>query len=199
MKKIIKIMIISILIMMSICLPVRAEGEMTQLRLTVIDAKEDYDMYILLPKNYIKYAIKHDNLDIEYDKANTLKYNSIPSITTTIENIQDDVYVEDMIEYVQIKLDDLGDQLYVFEIISEYTDMDMLFRVKSESKDDLLVIQNFKVQDNACKIEYNYKENTIQTERKNEMKISFRLQWWQIALIAVLIVFIVYLQKRRRY
>lgn len=198
MKKIISIMII-ILIIMSIPVVVKAtENEMNKLKLKVIDANEQYDIYMLLPKKYIKYAIQHDGLDIEYDGANTLKYNTIPSITVNINNIEDEVYTENAIEYVQVKLDDLGGEEYLFEIISEYTDMDMVYRVKSSTKDNIMAIENFKIQDNKCEIEYNYDKETIKTQKEKNVTIKFNLEWWQVAIAVILIVFITYIYRRAR-
>ena len=203
MKKLIKIIILSILIITSVYIPTNAETElagMSQLRLTVTEADEPYEIYMLLPKNYINYAIKHDGLDIGYDGANTLIYNTIPSIMVNVNNVLKDTYIDNGIEYVQIKLDDMGGEEYIFEIISEYTDMDMIYRIKSESKDNLMLIDNFSIdEDNTCKMEYNYKEDTIQTDGKNEVKIKFQLHWWQILIIAILIIFLIYMQKRRNY
>lgn len=203
MKKLIKIIILSILIITSVYIPTNAEAElagMSQLRLTVTEADEPYEIYMLLPKNYINYAIKHDGLDIGYDGANTLIYNTIPSIMVNVNNVLKDTYIDNGIEYVQIKLDDMGGEEYIFEIISEYTDMDMIYRIKSESKDNLMLIDNFSIdEDNTCKMEYNYKEDTIQTDGKNEVKIKFQLHWWQILIIAILIIFLIYMQKRRNY
>lgn len=200
MKKIIKIIILSILLITSIYLPVKAvEGKTTQLRLTVIEADEPYEIYMLLPKNYINYAIQYDGLDIGYDSANTLIYNTIPSIVVNVNNVLKDTYIDNGIEYVQIKLDDMGGEEYVFEIISEYTDMDMMYRIKSESKDNLMLINNFTVQDNTCEMEYNYKEDTIEKEGKTEFKLGFELHWWQILIIAVLVIFLIYMHKRRSY
>lgn len=203
MKKLIKIIILSILIITSVYIPTNAEAElagMSQLRLTVTEADEPYEIYMLLPKNYINYAIKHDGLDIGYDGANTLIYNTIPSIMVNVNNVLKDTYIDNGIEYVQIKLDDMGGEEYIFEIISEYTDMDMIYRIKSESKDNLMLINNFSIdEDNTCKMEYNYKEDTIQTDGKNEVKIKFQLHWWQILIIAILIIFLIYMQKRRDY
>ena len=203
MKKLIKIIILSILIITSVYIPTNAEAElagMSQLRLTVTEADEPYEIYMLLPKNYINYAIKHDGLDLGYDGANTLIYNTIPSIMVNVNNVLKDTYIDNGIEYVQIKLDDMGGEEYIFEIISEYTDMDMIYRIKSESKDNLMLINNFSIdEDNTCKMEYNYKEDTIQTDGKNEVKIKFQLHWWQILIIAILIIFLIYMQKRRNY
>ena len=156
MTKFLNIIILSVLVFTSMALPTKAtDGEMTKLKLEVEDVNENYEIYMLLPKKYIMYAIQHDGLDIEYDGANTLKHNTIPSIVVDVNNVQDETYIEDRIEYVQIKLDNLGDNEYLFEIIPEYTDMDMKYRVKSASKDDILIIENFQIENNKCEIEYN--------------------------------------------
>ena len=199
MKKFLSIISISLLIILNIALPVMANNtEMSQLRLKVLESDEDYEIYILLPKKYIMYAINHDGLDIEYDGANTLKYNIIPSVIVDINDIVDDTYIDEHIEYVQIKLNDLGEEEYLFEIISEYTDMDMRFRLKSATKDNIMLIDNFKMKDNICNIEYNYSDNTIKTETKSEIQFKFNLSWWQIVVIALLVICLVFLHNNRR-
>lgn len=200
MKKIINILILSIIILVTITLPVIASSTvMNKLRLTVLNADETHEVFMLLPKKYIMYAINHDGLDIDYDSANTLIYNNIPSITVDINDVLEDTYIEDHIEYVQIQLHDLGGEEYLFEIIPEYTDMDMLFRVKSQSRDNLLVIENFKMRDNTCNIEYDYEQNTVKTERKSEIQFRFHLSWWQIVVIALLTICLVFLNNKGRY
>ena len=77
--------------------------------------------------------------------------------------------------------------------------MDMLYRVKSASKDELMIIDNLKITNNACNIEYNYKENTVKSESKSEIKFKINLSWWQIVLIIILIIFLVYIFNRRNY
>ena len=200
MKKILKIILLIILFINIFYINVIATSEeVNRLRLTVTNADEDYQIYILLPKKYIMYAINYDGLNIEYDKANTLIYNNIPSISVDINDIQKDTYIdeENRIEYVQILLDDLGGEEYYFEIIKEYTDMDMLYRIKSTSRDNLLHINNFSLENNSCDMEYNYKENTITADIHKDIKIKFDFEWWQIVAIVVLIIFIIYLYKRR--
>lgn len=200
MKKIFKIILLIILFINISYINVSATNEeVNKLRLTVTNADEDYQIYILLPKKYIMYAINYDGLNIEYDKANTLIYNNIPSISVDINDIQKDTYIdeENRIEYVQILLDDLGGEEYYFEIIKEYTDMDMLYRIKSTSRDNLLHINNFSLEDNSCDMEYNYKENTITTDIHKDIKIKFDFEWWQILAIVILTIFIIYLYKRR--
>lgn len=190
-----------ILIITIISMPLLAKAtttEMSQLRLKVTESSEEYDIYILLPKKYIKYAIQYDGLDIVYDGVNTLKYNSIPSIIVDINKIEEDTYVENGIEYVQIKLDDLGEEEYLFEIISEYTDMDMLYRVKSSTRDNIMIIDKFQFKNNKCEIEYNYQQNIVKTEKNQNVTIRFNLEWWQIVTVIILILLLVYAYRRMK-
>ena len=198
MKKILKIVIIMLLLINMFYITSTATNEnVNKLRLTVINANEDYQIYILLPKKYIMYAIEKDGLDIEYDKANTLIYNNIPSIPVNINNVQQETYIENNVEYVQVLLDDIVEGEYYFEIVGDYTDMDMMYRVKSSTRDDIIHIDNFSIQDNLCEMEYNYKDNIIKTEENKNIKISINFEWWQIVLIIILVIFIIYLYKRR--
>lgn len=200
MKKILKIIMLMLVIILFITMPVMADNtEMGRLKLNVINADENYELYILLPKKYIMYAIEHDNLDIDYDGANTLIYNSIPSIVVNIDNVVKETYVENSIEYVQIKLDDLGGDEYLFEIIPEYTDMDMKYRIKSNSRDNIMIIENFQMEDNKCEMEYDYAANEIKTENGAHVEFRFKITWWQILIIAILVIFLIYLNKRRKY
>lgn len=193
-----KIILIILLLINILSIPVLATTEnVNKLKLTVVDANEAYQIYILLPKKYIMYAIEKDGLDIEYDKANTLIYNNIPSIPVDIDNVQEETYVENNQEYVQVLLDDFGSGEYYFEIIEDYIDMDMLYRVTSQTRDSIIHIDNFELKDNTCKMEYNYKENIIKTNYSKNIKIKIDFKMWQIILIIILLVFTIYLYKRR--
>lgn len=199
MKKILKKIILIMLLLVNILgIVVLATTEnVNKLKMTVSDADESYQIYILLPKKYILYAIEKAGLEIEYDKANTLIYNSIPGIQVDINNVQEETYIENKIEYVQILLDDLGNGEYYFEIIGDYTDMDMLYRVKSQTRDNIIHIDNFELKNNTCKIEYNYEKNIVKATYNKNIKINIDFEWWQILLIIILVIFIIYLYKRR--
>lgn len=198
MKRILGIILISIFIILNMAIQVNAESaEMSKLRFHVINADENYKIYMLLPKKYIMYAIQHDNLDIGYDGANTLIYNNIPSIIVDIDKVQKDTYIEDKIEYVQIELDNLGDDEYLFEIISEYTDMDMRYRVTSQSKDNIIIIDRFTMKNNKCEIEYNYEAETVKSIEETHTKIKFNLNIWQVIAIILIVIVIAYFLNRR--
>lgn len=149
------------------------------------EENDNVDIYLLLPKEYIEFAIKHDNLDIEYEGANTLKENNIPSIDVKGLNILDDIYEENGIEYVQILLDKNDDDIYSFDILSDYFDLDMRYRIKNETKDFIANIENFKLNNGICEIEYDYSADIVkQPDRK---VFSFGT----ILLIAILIIIVV--------
>ena len=164
-----------------------SESEFFQLQFKIInnEENENLDIYLLLPKEYIEFAIEHDKLDIEYEGANTLKENNIPSINLGGLNILDDIYEENGIEYVQILLEKNDNNIYSFDILSDYFDLDMKYRIKNDSKDFIANIENFKLNDGICEIEYDYDADIVkQPDRK-------LFSFGTILLIAILIIVII--------
>ena len=197
MKKILSTVLLSIIFIISIIIPAQADSETSQLRLKVNNSNENYSIYIVLPKKYVKYVIQYDGLDINYSGADTLKNNVIPNIIVDINKIEDETYIDNGIEYIQIKLDDLGEEEYVFDILSEYKDMDMLYRVKSSTRDNIMIIDNFRIENNTCKMVYDYETNTIKTNEQTHFKLGFDLSWWQVALIILVVFGLGYIYDRR--
>ena len=107
-----------------------AYEKMYTLEFEASDVSKSFDLYLLLPKEYIEYAIRKDDLDIEYKGIETLKDNDIPSINIENKNdISDELYKENGIEYIQILLNQNEDGKYVFDILEDYPDMDMLIKM----------------------------------------------------------------------
>lgn len=175
-----------------------AEKEQYELQFTMVNnsKNEEADLYILLPKEYIIFAIKDAGLKIEYDGSATLKQNEIPGINVKKENIQEDVYIEKNVEYVQILLEKSDEGNYLFNILNSYKEMNIKYRIKSENKDYIMHIDNFEVIKNVCEIEYDYDNNSI--KQPNKKLITFGT----ICLIVILILVIVfgittYIKQRR--
>ena len=169
MKKFMKIIYIIIMAIMLLAPVANASSYKTidlQLKVTKNVNNANFNMYMLLPKDYIVYAINNANLNIEYDGPNTLKENTIIGISVEKSKIQDETYNEDGIEYVQILLEPTNDNIYNFKILSDYNKLDMKFRVKNDEKDYIMHIDNFKTDDNECKMEYNYDQNQIRQANK---------------------------------
>ena len=174
-----------------------AYEKMYTLEFEASDVSKSFDLYLLLPKEYIEYAIRKDGLDIKYKGVETLKDNDIPSINIENKNdISDELYKENGIEYIQILLHQNEDGKYVFDILEDYPDMDMKYRIKNVDKDDIVHINNFEISDNVCKIEYNYDENTI--KQTNTTFVPFLMKLL-IILLAVIIVIgaVAYIKQRR--
>ena len=174
-----------------------AYEKMYTLEFEASDVSKSFDLYLLLPKEYIEYAIRKDNLDLEYKGVETLKDNDIPSINIENKNdISDELYKENGIEYIQILLHQNEDGKYVFDILEDYPDMDMKYRIKNVDKDDIVHINNFEISDDVCKIEYNYDENTI--KQPNTTFVPFLMKLL-IILLAVIIVIgaVAYIKQRR--
>lgn len=166
------------------------------LEFEAFDVAEGFDLYILLPKDYILFAIQKDNLNIAYSGAKTLKDNNIPSIPVDKDDVQDELYVDNGVEYIQILLKPNKDGKYEFDILSDYEKMDMRFRIKNANKDDIAYIDNFKVHNGVCKIEYNYENNKI--EQRDKEFIPFLVKLLILVLIVIIVIGIIAYNKQRR-
>ena len=187
MKRYIVIICICVLvIMMNISIVMANSTYTIELEVTKNTENKSFTLYMLLPQDYIEYAINKAGLDIEYTGAETLKQYDIPLINIDKEKIQDETYSENGIEYVQIVLEQNEDSMYIFEIIEDYPDMDMKLRVKNNEKDYIMHIDNFKVKDDVCQIEYNYDKNEI----KQPTKITINFGTLLLIIILVFIAII---------
>ena len=164
-----------------------SDNEFFELQFKIInnEENENVDIYLLLPKEYIEFAIEHDKLDIEYEGASTLKENKIPSIDVDRSNILDDIYEEDGTEYIQILLEKNEDNIYSFNILSDYFDLDMKYRIKNDDKDFIAHIDNFDIENGVCEIEYDYNADIVkQPDRK-------MFSFGTILLVAILIIILI--------
>ena len=151
MKKLITVIIIGILIgMMGY---VYAIQDTFEIEFKTFNNKKDekFDLYILLPEDYIKFAMNEANLNLEYDGANTIKKNTIPGITVKKENVQNEIYQENGIQYIQIRLDK-ENEIYSFDLLEKYPKMDIKFRIKNLQKDYIVHIENFEIVKGRCEI-----------------------------------------------
>lgn len=193
MKKILNIIILAIIILILFIPNVKAVDLSTyELKLKVLENTEnkEFNLYILLPKSYIVYAIDNSNLNIEYTGAETLKENNIPGIDINKNNVEDEIYKENDNEYVQILLEPNEDNEYTFNILSSYIGKDMKFRIKNDEKDYIMHLDNFTVKDNTCQLEYNYSQNSLKQKDYTEFSFSTVL-----FIILIIIVFIAIIAK----
>ena len=196
MKRYIAIICICVLVILMNISVVTANSTYTiELEVTKNTENKSFTLYMLLPQDYIEYAINKADLDIEYTGAETLKQYDIPLINVDKEKIQDETYSENGIEYVQILLEQNEDSMYIFEIIEDYPDMDMKLRVKNNEKDYIMHIDNFKIKDDVCQIEYNYDKNEIKQPTK--ITINFGTLLLIIILVFIAIIGIVAKKKGR--
>ena len=190
MKRYIAIICICVLVILMNISVVMANSTYTiELEVTKNTENKSFTLYMLLPQDYIEYAINKAGLDIEYTGAETLKQYDIPLINVDKEKIQDETYSENGIEYVQILLEQNEDSMYIFEIIEDYPDMDMKLRVKNNEKDYIMHIDNFKIKDDVCQIEYNYDKNEI--KQPTQITINFGTLLLIIILVFIAIIGIV--------
>ena len=172
-------------------------NEMVTLEFETVNESEIFDLYILLPKEYIEYVIKNDKLDIEYKDAETLKDNDIPSINVNKENISNDLYKEDNKEYIQILLEENENNKYEFDILKDYGKLNIKYRIKNINRDEIVHIDNFKIDsNNVCEIKYNYEENTV--KQPNGGFVPFITKLLIVILVITIIVGIIAYVKKRR-
>lgn len=197
MKKIAVIISICFLLIVSIVGITYSYQETFELQFKVLDIpqNEQIDLYILLRKEYIEYIIEKDGLEIPYEGPETLIKNNIPSLSVKKENIKEEIYEEDGNEYVQILLEKNIKDIYTFDIVKDYYDMDMCYRIKNEKKDYIAHIENFKVREDICEIEYNYEEDTLKQPGAIVITTATKILII-ILIILVLIGTIAYLKKR---
>ena len=156
---------------------------------------EDFDVYILLPKDYIMFSILNNILDVKYDGANTLKNNDIPGIEVEKENVQDELYKEDGTEYIQVLLEPDEKGIFKFDLLEDYNKLNVKYRIKNEQKDYIAHIDNFKIKNRVCEIEYNYDEDIIKQPDKTIINVIDFL--FIILGILIVISIIAYIKKRR--
>ena len=191
--------ILSIIFLLLICILTNISNSYNKtytLEFKTINANEKFDIYVLLPKEYIIFAIKEDKLDIQYNGVETLKENDIQSIKVKKENIINELYEENGKEYIQILLEQNEDGIYKFDILSDYGKLDIKFRIKNLDKDYIAHIDNFKIDNNVCKIEYDYKKDTI--KQPNTKFIPFLTKFLIFVLVVVIIVGIIAYVKKGR-
>lgn len=196
-KTIEKILILLVGILILLAPNVKADEEYITLDLTVQEPKESYEIYLLLPKSYIEYAIQQSGLKLDYNGEQTLRKYDIPGINIDKTKVQTDVYVEDFVEYVQILLEPTSTNQFKFNILKNYGSYDMRFRYQLKSEDTFTIMKfdNFKADNkNICKIVFNEKENTL----KNEVRIQSHIALWQIIVIIAIIIAIIIFTKKIR-
>lgn len=190
MKKIVSVVFVFIFTICIFLPTVKANSTYTiELEVTKNKEEKEFELYILLPQEYVMYAINKAGLDIEYIGTDTLKQNDISTIEVNKNDVQDETYSEDGTEYIQILLEPDGDGIYAFDILEDYPRRDMKFRAKNDEKDYIMHIDNFKVENDICKIEYNYDDNEI--KQPNKTIINFGTLLLIVILVLIIIIAII--------
>lgn len=195
-----KLIITLFLFIMIISLMVSAYADLssTELNFKIVsnEKEEEFDTYILLPKSYIQFAITNSLSTIKYGGPSTLKNNYIPGINIeNIDNIQDEVYTENDTEYVQILLEPNEEGILQFDILEDYNKLDIKYRIKNDEKDFIVHIDNFKIENGKCEIEYNYDKNTV---KQPDKEFTGNAKILIFIVILVIIIWIISYIKRRR-
>ena len=156
-----------------------------QFEVTNNKKQESFDLYLLLPKEYIEFAINQSNSTVIYVGADTLKNNTIPGIYIDKSQVHDNVYTENNVEYVQIALQRNEEGKYIFDVLSQYPRMDLKYRIKNIDRDYIVHIDNFSIDDGKCEVIYDYANNSVKQPDKLVIPSS------SIILIIILIILVI--------
>ena len=194
-----KILSIIILVLMIFNMKeVFATNSKYTLNLKIINKDENCKIYMLLPRSYIKFAMEQDGLSLNQndDLVKTLRTNTLTTILIDKDLIEDKTYEENGIEYVQILLEPNSDGEYLFNIAENYGQKDMKYRVVGNLKDYIMHIDNFKEQNGICKIEYDYKEETIKNTIETKTSLLEKIKLWQVILVVSIIIIIFIINRK---
>lgn len=199
MKKTFGIIIFISIILIGTFVSAKTNTDMIELQLNVIEneKQEKFDIYILLPEQYVKYAIQYDNVDVKIQNslADTVLQSDIPSINCDKSFIQQD-YQEENKKYLQIKIQENEQGKYIFPILTSYGEMDMKYRIKNASKNYIIHFDNFDVEDGICEIDYYYDSDVIKQPDRKIMPFGIMILF--IILIVVILITLVSYRKQRK-
>lgn len=208
MKKSISILAIILILsnLIAICLTGNAyateKTDKSTLQLEIInnDKNEEIQIYVLLSKEYIEKAIINDG--IEYNGVNTLKENKVSNIDIEEQYVQDQVYIENDIEYVQILLQPNSKGIYQFEALNYFLTSssridNILFRIKDGNNDFIAhLTDKFKSnKNNIYEIQYDHGNQTL--KQPDKTVFSFATVFLIILLIIIVIIGLISYKKQR--
>ena len=85
---------------------------------------------------------------------------------------------------------------YIFEILKSYPYKDMLFRVTENNNQDYDYIvplkEDFKLEDNICKVYYDYQEKVA----TNIEKGGWGIKPWQLILVVIIVIVLVMIIRK---
>jgi hypothetical protein len=109
-------------------------------------------------------------------------------------NIQDEIYTEKGIEYIQIRLME-ENEVYSFDLLENYPQMDIKYRIKNIEKDYIVHIDNFKIEKGKCQIEYNFAKDTV--KQPDQKVLNFNVKLLLMLLLLIIIVGAIAYKKGR--
>lgn len=196
-KKILLIFILLIMLLIwmvpVLAIQVGTKGDTYEIQLTMKNKQPSYQLYLLLPRDYLEYVIAQKGLDLVYEGPDTLIEHEIPGISVSRDKVQAQEYVEDQKQYVSILLTPDDKEMFYFTVVSSYPNQDIKFRYVNGEKDFIVHLDDFRVQDGVCQIEYDGKQDTV----KNVYTTKGKIEWWQILIVVLLVVFISYVTKQK--
>ena len=168
---------------------VNAVTEYNTIELTIKDIEKEYELSLLLPVDYIQYAIENSENHITYTGPETLVNNDISTLEIDKSLVKPKIFTQEDIQYVEVTLKPIAADYYQFKMLKDYNKFDIKFKIQKngEKESTIMYLDNFKFnQEGICKLTYDSNKEKLTSEDYKKVSVT----WWKIAIGIVILIII---------
>ena len=196
MKKTVVIILLQILITFMCITNVKAETEYNTLDLTIKDMESSYELSLLLPVEYIQYAIENSENKVTYTGPETLVNNDISTLNIDKNSVKPKLFTQENVQYVEVTMTPYSTNHYQFKVLKNYSKLDIKFKIlkTGETQSTIMYLDDFKFDgEGMCRLTYDAKQDTLKSEDYKKISTS----WWKIIIGIVIVIIICAIVKLR--
>lgn len=196
MKKTVVIILLQILITFMCITNVKAETEYNTLDLTIKDMESSYELSLLLPVEYIQYAIENSENKVTYTGPETLVNNDISTLNIDKNSVKPKLFTQENVQYVEVTMTPYSTNHYQFKVLKNYSKLDIKFKIlkTGETQSTIMYLDDFKFDgEGMCRLTYDAKQDTLKSEDYKKASVS----WWKIIIGIVIVIIICAIVKLR--
>lgn len=196
MKKTVVIILLQILITFMCITNVKAETEYNTLDLTIKDMESSYELSLLLPVEYIQYAIENSENKVTYTGPETLVNNDISTLNIDKNSVKPKLFTQENVQYVEVTMTPYSTNHYQFKVLKNYSKLDIKFKIlkTGETQSTIMYLDDFKFDgEGMCRLTYDAKQDTLKSEDYKKISTS----WWKIIIGIVILIIICVIVKLR--
>ena len=194
MKKTVVIILLQILITFMCITNVKAETEYNTLDLTIKDMESSYELSLLLPVEYIQYAIENLENKVTYTGPETLVNNDISTLNIDKNSVKPKLFTQENVQYVEVTMTPYSTNHYQFKVLKDYSKLDIKFKIlkTGETQSTIMYLDDFKFDgEGMCRLTYDAKQDTLKSEDYKKASVS----WWKIIIGIVILIIICVIVK----